>query len=180
MVGREYKWYVLYTRSQHEKQLDRDFGRLCIESYLPLAPSIRFWSDRKKIVDMPLFPNYLFVRASCREYTFILEHPSVLGFVKTGKEPSGVPDSTIEILKMALNERMELVRCCEAPVKGRQVSIINGPLTGFEGEVIECYGKNYLLIEINQICQRIMVRINAESVIIIEEKPKPCTLNFVT
>lgn len=176
MVGREYKWYVLYTRSQHERQLHRDFGRRCIESYLPLAPSIRFWSDRTKIVDMPLFPNYLFVRASCREYTFIDEHRSVIGFVKTGREPSEVPDSTIEILKIALNEKMELLRCREEPVKGGRVAVVRGPLVGFEGEVIDYCGKNFLLIEVKQISQCLMVRINTDSVRIIEEKPKHCAL----
>ena len=176
MVGREYKWYVLYTRSHHERQLHRDFGRLCIESYLPLAPSVRFWSDRKKTVDMPIFPNYLFVRASCREYTFILEHPSVLGFVKTGREPSEVPCSTIEILKIALNEKMELLRCREEPVKGGRVAVIHGPLTGFEGEVIDCCGKNFLLIEVKQISQRLMVRINTDSVRITQEKLNHCAL----
>lgn len=176
MIGREYKWYVLYTRSQHEKQLHRDFGRIGIESYLPLAPSIRFWSDRKKIVDMPLFPNHLFVNASCREYTFILEHPSVLGFVRTGREPSEVPGRIIEMIKIAMNEKMELLRCSEKPVGGHHVAVIHGPFTGFEGEVIESYGKNFLLIEIKQISQRLMVRINTDSVIIIEEKLKPCAL----
>lgn len=176
MVGRGYKWYVLYTRSQHEKQLQRDLGRVGIETFLPLIATVRKWSDRKKVVDMPLFPNYLFVKASCREYTFILENTSVLGFVRTGLEPSEVPDSTIQILKIALNEKIELLRCSEEPVKGGRVVVVQGPLAGFEGEVIDCCGKNFLLIEVKQISQRLMVRINTDSVRIIEGNSKHCAL----
>jgi transcription antitermination factor NusG len=117
---------------------------------------------------MPLFPNYLFVKASCREYPTILEHRSVIGFVKLGKEPAEVPNETLEIIKITINEKLELTRSQKEPGKGQQVVITHGPLEGFEGKVVDFLGKYFLLVELKQMYQYLMIRINIDSVLFLE------------
>ncbi len=52
-------WYVLFTMSKLEKKINYSFQQQGIESFLPLHKIIRQWSDRKKKLDVPLFPNYI-------------------------------------------------------------------------------------------------------------------------
>jgi transcription antitermination factor NusG len=166
MIGKEYKWYVIYTRPHHEKRLNDAVTRLWVETYLPLNKTFRTWSDRKKMIETPLFPNYLFVRASCREYVKILEHQSVIGFVKNHGEPSVVPDLVLSSIKKVVEEKMEYTIASVNPSKGSFVDIISGPLTGFSGEIVESSGSSYLIIELKQINQSFLVKIDRNTIAI--------------
>src|SRR5919198_63927 len=55
-------WYAIQTRSRHEKFVDSQLRQQGIITFLPLASELRCWSDRRKLVQLPLFPGYLFVR----------------------------------------------------------------------------------------------------------------------
>ena len=55
-------WYVLYVKSRHERKVDDLLKENQLESFLPLVKTVRKWSDRNKIIQMPLFPSYVFVK----------------------------------------------------------------------------------------------------------------------
>src|SRR5271168_3470221 len=55
-------WYAIRTRSRHEKVVAKQLDGLQIENFLPLCNVIHRWSDRRKEVELPLFPGYAFVR----------------------------------------------------------------------------------------------------------------------
>ena len=57
-------WYVLYTAPRAEKQVRDRIDALGVECWLPLHRAPRVWSDRVKIVELPLFNSYLFVRCT--------------------------------------------------------------------------------------------------------------------
>ena len=81
------QWYVVYTLSKHEKKVEKLLERKNIESYLPKRTIIRQWSDRKRKVEAPLFPNYLFVHIHPREFWKVLSTNGVIRFVCTGRSP---------------------------------------------------------------------------------------------
>ena len=57
------EWYAVYTMSRHEKRVAEHCERIAIEPFLPLYTSRRSWKNRTTIdLQMPLFPNYIFVR----------------------------------------------------------------------------------------------------------------------
>ncbi len=56
-------WYAINTRSRHEKQVDSFLSERGIETFLPLVHTLSRRKDRKKYVDFPLFPGYMFVHA---------------------------------------------------------------------------------------------------------------------
>ena len=58
----EKKWYALYTKPRWEKKIDSVLIRKGVESWCPLQKIERQWSDRKKIIEDPLFKSYVFVR----------------------------------------------------------------------------------------------------------------------
>jgi len=164
MIGLEYNWFLVYTRSHHEKKIKEACARLNVETYLPLEKRLRYWSGRKKMVDFPLFPNYLFVKASCREYVKILEEPSVIGFVKNGSGLSVVPEKIVHNVKKVLDEKLEYMVSPGKPDSGSEVTVISGPLAGLSGEVIQYSGKSHLLIELKQISRSVLVKIDKNSI----------------
>lgn len=46
-------WYVLYTRSRHEKKISSMLDQKKITSFLPLNKVVKQWTDRKKIIEEP-------------------------------------------------------------------------------------------------------------------------------
>ena len=59
-------WYVLQCWVRKESMIATQLESQGFECFLPKYKSIREWSDRKKEVEQPLFPGYVFCRF---EYT---------------------------------------------------------------------------------------------------------------
>ena len=57
-------WYAVYTIVRHEKKVQASLCRRDIENFLPLRDFVSQWKDRKKRVQIPIFPGYLFVNIS--------------------------------------------------------------------------------------------------------------------
>ena len=60
-------WFVIQTKPRNEKKVEQQIIARNVEVFLPLVTSIRYWSDRKKKVQVPLFSGYLFVHATEEE-----------------------------------------------------------------------------------------------------------------
>jgi transcription antitermination factor NusG len=75
------EWFVLRTQSRHEKCVAERARSRQVESFLPLYRSVRYWKDRRKELELPLFPGYVFVRTSIAERRPILQVPGVLQFI---------------------------------------------------------------------------------------------------
>lgn len=59
---REARWYALHTRSRHEKRVAANLEEKGVTAFLPLVREVHAWSDRRKMVDVPVFPGYVFTR----------------------------------------------------------------------------------------------------------------------
>lgn len=153
-------WYALYTRPRFEKKVDKELQDLNIESFLPLKKVIKFWSDRKKTIDEPLFPSYVFVHADLKERYQAFQPPGVVRMVSFNGEPTRIPEEQIEAVRRIL-EAGYLPLVNNELSKGDQVEIIAGPLTGLQGYVSEHRGNNHFTIFIEGICQTVAVKIEA-------------------
>jgi transcription antitermination factor NusG len=97
------KWYAVFTMARHEKQIARHFGQREIESFLPLYKTKHRWKNRCTAdLELPLFPNYIFVRIDPQERLGVLRVPSVVSIVSVGREPLPVPDHYISGLREGL------------------------------------------------------------------------------
>src|ERR1700738_3197851 len=57
-----FEWYAIYTKHQHEKTVARRLTLKGFETLLPLYSSTRAWKTGKKVLSLPLFPCYVFIR----------------------------------------------------------------------------------------------------------------------
>lgn len=130
----ERRWFAVFTRSHHEKRVAQYYTERDIEHLLPISRVERQWSHYRKVtIEMPLFPNYLFVHISRRERTRAIEVPGALSLVGQNSVPVPLPDVEIE----SLRESLKLQNCEPHPylVVGSRVVIKNGALTGRVGVV---------------------------------------------
>src|SRR5207245_10633531 len=56
------QWYAIQTRSRHEKFVDSQLKQRGVTTFLPLVNELRRWSDRQKLVQLPLFSSYVVAR----------------------------------------------------------------------------------------------------------------------
>jgi signal transduction histidine kinase len=93
------QWFAIYTKPRWEKKIDAVLIRKGVNSWGPIQKTERFWSDRKKIIDEPLFRSYVFVQIDATERATVLSTPGVLNFVYYVGKPAIIRDEEIEIIK---------------------------------------------------------------------------------
>lgn len=159
-------WYAVHTRSRHEFQV---FDRLKfkgITAFLPTVERLRRWKDRKKIIEFPLFPGYIFVRIA-RDSQSILSVLKIKGVVKLlcaiPGEPTPIPDEQIIYLQKIV-ENKEALDHYPYLNEGQRVRITKGPLNGVEGILVEKLDKHLLVLSVDVLRQGVALTINASDV----------------
>ena len=146
----EKKWHVLYSKPRWEKKLDESLVKKGFESWCPLNKVQKQWSDRKKIVEEPLFKSYVFVKINEAERTEILMTPGALNFVYYLRKPAIIRDVEIETIKLYLQDGDAKVEIVDASVfkENSKVKIKQGIFLNAEGKVLRTGKKKiYVLIE---------------------------------
>jgi transcription elongation factor/antiterminator RfaH len=156
-------WYALYTRPRHEKKVTEMLLSKGVEVYLPLLNTRRKLKDRIRMVELPLFPSYVFCKFEYKERFSILETQGIIKIVNFHGVPSVVPDWQIESLKKVL-ENPESLQMESYFRQGDLVEVKEGPFKGLRGTVKKIKGESRLAITIEGIMQSISVEIDPDSV----------------
>jgi transcription antitermination factor NusG len=156
------KWFALYTTSRHEKRVAQHLGQRHIEFYLPLYRSQRKWSDGSRVIlDLPLFPGYLFVHICRSERGRVLDVPGALGVVGgTGGEPAPLPDATIDALRCGLEQTPAQPH--PLVTAGQRVRIRSGALAGFDGIVVRHKNGFRVVLTLEHIMQSYAIEVGLE------------------
>ena len=128
-----------------------ELQRKGIEAYLPLQKKVRVYGKRRRIVELPLFNCYLFVKIKKEEYVPVLEIENVLHFIKFSKNLLAIPDQEIEIIKNIIGENIPVRIREKGFVKGDTVIITRGNLTGIQGKFLEKRSKGNVLVELDHV-----------------------------
>lgn len=138
------KWFALYVKPKHEKVVEQELLRGNYEAYLPLTKSLRQWSDRKKMVEMPLIPSYVFARIKESDMYDILRFKGCLRFVWFNNKPCPIPDNQIDSMKLLQAKELEIeLENDIRPSRGDRIRIIDGPFEGLVGVVKNGNKKNF-------------------------------------
>jgi transcription antitermination factor NusG len=157
-------WYVAHTRSNHEKRVAEQLDRRAVEHFLPLYQSVRKWADRRKRLEIPLFPGYIFVRLPLQERLRVLEIPSVARLVGFDNLPTTLPDNEVEMLRNGLTGQLRAVPHPYLKV-GRRVRIIRGPLENREGILLRNKGDFRVVLSVDLIMRSVAVEVGAEDIV---------------
>jgi len=154
------QWFALHTRPQHEKSVVSHLQRQGLTTFLPLVSEVHRWSDRRKVVQMPLFSCYAFVymRLVPESWARVMNVTGVLRFVGVRREGIPIPDSQIHAVKTLLASKLPYQICPFLEV-GQRVRIRGGALHGVEGILTGRNGDRVLIISVEPIQRSVSVRI---------------------
>jgi len=153
------KWYAVYTNPRAEKQVFERLVENNIEAYLPLKKTIRQWSDRKKIIEMPLLPSYIFVKTSPKSFQLVYKTSGVVKFVSFERVPVAIPEKQIDILRILIDSNAEIEVTSENFAKGDNVEVVTGALKGITGELINIGSNSRFIVRIDRLDQNLILKI---------------------
>ncbi|QEH40439.1 UpxY family transcription antiterminator [Chitinophaga sp. XS-30] len=134
-------WYAVYTKARWEKKVADLLARKQLESYCPLNHVERQWSDRRKLVQEPLFKSYVFVRIPESRKNVVRETEGIINFVYWLGKPAVIQDDEIDLIKRFLRE-YKSATLEQFPIRQNDlVEITAGPLMHQRGRIVEV-GRN--------------------------------------
>lgn len=134
-------WYVLYTTARAEKRVAERLKEIGVEVFLPIHKTKRKWSDRVKIVEMPLFNSYVFVRIQEHKLRSLLSVYGISRIVFYLGKPAVVRENEIEAVK----EFLQIAENREIISEGDKVEILSGLMESKKGEVLRVEGDVVIL-----------------------------------
>ena len=122
-------WFVLFTKPRFEKKVEERLLSFGIEAYCPTRKEIRFWSDRKKKVDIPVLPSMVLVKLKEEDINKVFNISGVVRYMFWLGKRAIVTEKEIDILKKYLKGN-RLIN--QETFKVKPGDIIDVP--GFENE----------------------------------------------
>jgi len=134
-------WYVLYVKSRSEKSVAQQLRKIGLGALAPTQVQWRQWSDRKKKVEVVLFPNYVFVSSEAQRKSKVFRASNVLNFVQFGGRIATLTEEEVDMVK-ALGQIENPVQIdYQRFTKGEEVEIQSGSLAGYRGQVLAVNGR---------------------------------------
>ncbi|MBO9730357.1 MAG: UpxY family transcription antiterminator [Chitinophaga sp.] len=156
-------WYVVYTKPRHEKKVCTALEDLGIGHFFAMMKKLRIWSDRRKYIDTPVFPSYIFIYLKDhQEYFKGLDVDGVLYYVRMGKEVAKVNTAIVDNLKVMLNSGGPIEVTETNFMPGQLMVIQQGPLAGFTGEVVEYNGCEKVLVRVQLFQRNVLMSLSQE------------------
>jgi len=153
-------WYAIYTRHQHEKTVARILSDKGHETFLPLYRVAHRWKDRTRLVQLALFPCYVFFRGDVAQQQQVLRVPGVFSIVASSGRPAKIPANEMEGVRQLVESSLQIephpfLHC------GDRVIVTSGPLYGLEGILIRKKNAFRLVISVEMLGRSAAVEIDA-------------------
>jgi len=155
------RWFAVRTRSRHEKSVTADLLEKDVHAYVPLSRTERQWSDRRKLVESPLFPGYVFVKIApdAESRVPVLQTNGVVAFLGVRGIGIPIPEAEIAAIQTLLREGVPVSAHPFVQI-GQRVRIRGGSLDGLEGLLTGVEGKRNLVLSIELIERSVAIRIS--------------------
>jgi transcription antitermination factor NusG len=152
------RWYVLFVRSNQEKKVAERLRGRDVEYFLPCYKSLRQWKDRRVMLEIPLFPGYIFLRLPLAERARALTVPNVVALVGTRNQPSAISEEEIAWIKLGL----EHGRAEPHPylALGQRVLVTEGVMCGMEGILVHKRNNTRVVVSLDSIARSFVVEID--------------------
>lgn len=126
------RWRVLHVKSRQEKAVTEILGEAGVSSFLPIMRKVRYYGHRKRVVELPLFPSYVFMRGTLEESYFAVSTKRVARVIQVADQDR--IEREIEQIRCAVHAGggLEMSSFLE---KGTRVRVTGGPFRGIEGVV---------------------------------------------
>lgn len=157
-------WHVLYVKSRAEKKVADRLAASGIEVFCPLRTEVRQWSDRKKKVEVPFFPSYVFVCFKPTQRLSVLQTPGVVRFVYWLRKPAIIREKEMAQVFSFFEKYEGKNVVSEQFVAGQQLKIQSGPMKSQSGVVLR-QTKNKVVLQIEQLGVVLTVEVHKNNVV---------------
>ena len=155
------KWYVFYTYPKFERRIHEYLQQENYESFLPMHWVVRQWSDRKKRMEVPLFPNYIFVNIEQNKISEVLNTPKLICCLSFNRIPAFLRQKEIDSIRQIVENEYTFEICCKLKL-GDSVEITKGSLTGMKGILVEERGSQRFALRIESLQQSLLVNVPSD------------------
>ena len=152
-------WYALQVRSRKENYVASQIVGQGYDCLLPTYRCIRNWSDRRKEVEQPLFPGYLFCRFDFQQRRPLILTPGVLQIVGTGRTPVPVSDDEIRALQLAVSSGVPKQPWPYLEL-GQRVRVNYGTLAGLEGILVNLKGNHRVVLSVTLLQRSVAMEVD--------------------
>jgi transcription antitermination factor NusG len=160
-------WLVLRTRSHHENIVERCLQQKQITAYLPRHRVLRRRADHSRaMLEMPLFPGYVFVQPRVDQFENIRYVRGSCGFVVQGDKPAAMPDKELEAVRILAHSGAELAVNPKL-IPGQRVQVIAGPFMGVQGELIRVKSQVRLVLNAHLVSSSVSVEVDSDNIAIL-------------
>lgn len=161
----EESWYAVQTRARHEKIVADRLREQSLTIFLPLVRELHCWSDRRKVVERPLFSCYVFVRTapSSEQRLRVCRIEGVFRIVGVRGQGIPIPDEQVEAVRRLVAQQLPWTDHPFLKV-GQRVRIRGGSLDGVKGVLLSRNQDRTLIISIDALQRSLAVRIEGYDV----------------
>lgn len=157
-------WWAVYTRHHHEESARKILEGKGLDVFLPVFETVRQWKDRKKRVLMPLFPCYLFVRATPTAGRLpVLTTPGVNLIITHGEQCVIISDDEIRSIRQTAQDPTR-IEPHPYLAFGERVRVVRGAMAGVEGILVRKKGPCRLVVSVDLLNQSAAVEVNENDV----------------
>jgi transcriptional antiterminator RfaH len=135
----------VYTLPRNEKKVAERLQEKGYTVYCPLIKTLRQWSDRKKMITVPMFNSYVFINIDGTERVSVLKVHGIRNFVYWLGQPAIVKDYEIEAIRLISTEAEDIKVTNLKIAEGDTMCITEGPFKGLHGVVGEVNKSNVVL-----------------------------------
>jgi transcription antitermination factor NusG len=161
LISESPAWYAVHTYPRHERVVADRIRQLQVTTFFPTITETHRWSDRRKVVEIPLFSCYVFVQFVPTNQTRlrVVRTDGVIGFVGNQWTGTSIPDEQIDAVRALLDRK---VPCKTHPFLkvGQRVRVRGGALDGVEGLFVSQNGDDSIVISVDAIQRSLAIRIN--------------------
>lgn len=162
------KWFAIHTASNHERAVARQLQERSIPFFLPTYKQVNRWSDRRKEVERPLFPGYVFVQIAMDAKLNVLRIPGVVRLVGTSHGPSEIPAAEIEPLQQAMVSKGQIAPHDYVKV-GSRVRVVHGPFAGIRGSLVRKENQLRVVVSMESIHQAFSMMVDLRDIEVLSE-----------
>ena len=141
-------WYAVFTAARAEKRVKERLEQAGIENYLPVRGGEFVRDGLVKRLEVPVITGCIFVRVSEMNLPSVLSIGGVIALLKEKQGPVVISDEQLDSLRI-LNERAEMIEVVNGKLPvGSGVRVIQGELTGVQGELVEVAGGHRIMVHV--------------------------------
>ena len=165
----KFPWFALQVRSRKEDWVASQLAGQGFECFLPKYKTIRRWSDRRKALEQPLFPGYLFCRFDYQNRRPLVMTPGVVQVIGIGRTPMPIEESEIEAIQLAISSGLPSQPWLYLEV-GERVRINYGSLSGLEGILVNFKGNYRVVLSVSLLQRSIAMEVDLAWVTSVQEQ----------